>query len=60
MRDAHSQAAAASDRRMSLHACSAGRRPSLVDWVSFEVMRRRGLDVAFDRDFAARGFDVVD
>ncbi len=37
------------------------RRTSLVDWVSFEVMRREGIDkaFAFDRDFAARGFAVV-
>lgn len=37
------------------------RRPSLVDWVSFEVMRRRGLDraFAFDRDFELQGFRTV-
>lgn len=37
------------------------RRPSLVDWVSFEIMRRAGVLVAFafDRDFAARGFTTV-
>jgi predicted nucleic acid-binding protein len=34
---------------------------SLVDWVSFEVMRREGIDTAFafDRDFARQGFRVV-
>jgi predicted nucleic acid-binding protein len=40
----------------------AGRpRPSLVDWVSFEVMRRRDIDMAFafDADFAAQGFRTV-
>jgi predicted nucleic acid-binding protein len=37
------------------------RRTSLVDWVSFEVMRRRGIETAFafDRDFATAGFAVV-
>ena len=31
---------------------------SLVDWTSFEVMRRRAIDVAFafDDDFQTRGF----
>ena len=34
---------------------------SLVDWVSFEVMRREGINTAFafDRDFARQGFRVV-
>ncbi|MEX2557543.1 MAG: PIN domain-containing protein [Actinomycetota bacterium] len=37
------------------------RRASLVDWVSFEIMRREGIDHAFtfDRDFAAQGFTLV-
>lgn len=37
------------------------RRPSLVDWVSFEVMRRRGIEwaFAFDRDFREQGFATV-
>lgn len=37
------------------------RRTSLVDWVSFEVMRREGIDraFAFDRDFAVHGFAIV-
>lgn len=37
------------------------RRVSLVDWVSFEVMRREGIDraFAFDRDFAAQGFETL-
>ena len=51
-----------------LHAAAEGallgalkRRPSLVDWVSFEVMRRRGIDTAFalDNDFATQGFRTV-
>ncbi len=51
-----------------LHAAAASsylkaprRRSSLVDHVSFEVMRRRGLDVALalDPDFAAAGFRLV-
>jgi predicted nucleic acid-binding protein len=37
------------------------RRPSLVDWVSFELMRRRGIRqaFAFDRDFVTEGFRTV-
>ena len=37
------------------------RRVSLVDWVSFEVMRRGGIDtaLAFDPDFADQGFAVL-
>lgn len=37
------------------------RRPSLVDRVSFELMRRRGIDTAFafDADFAGEGFRTV-
>ena len=34
---------------------------SLVDWVSFELMRRAGISMAFafDRDFAAQGFSLI-
>jgi predicted nucleic acid-binding protein len=37
------------------------RRPSLIDHVSFELMRRRGVRsaLALDRDFAREGFDLV-
>jgi predicted nucleic acid-binding protein len=37
------------------------RRVSFVDWVSFEVMRREGIEraFAFDRDFTTQGFDTV-
>lgn len=37
------------------------RRVSLVDWVSFEVMRKQGLTYvfAFDSDFAQLGFKCV-
>lgn len=37
------------------------RRLSLVDWVSFELMRREGIPTAFafDRDFAAQGFALI-
>jgi predicted nucleic acid-binding protein len=37
------------------------RRTSLVDWVSFELMRREGITHAFtfDRDFAAQGYAIV-
>lgn len=41
---------------------AADRRPvSLVDWASFELMRRERIDRAFtfDDDFAAQGFEVV-
>lgn len=36
-------------------------RYSLVDWTSFLVMRRLGIDTAFafDADFAAQGFRVI-
>ena len=34
---------------------------SLVDWTSFEIMRRRGIDraFAFDDDFTTHGFELV-
>lgn len=37
------------------------RRLSLVDFVSFEVMRRRGIDraLALDEDFRAQGFELL-
>lgn len=41
---------------------AAGRRDvSLVDWTSFELMRRQGLAgaFAFDEDFAGQGFELV-
>jgi uncharacterized protein len=40
---------------------AARRQLSLVDCVSFDVMRRRGLTRAFtlDADFAEQGFDIV-
>ena len=41
---------------------AAGRRDiSLVDWTSFELMRRRGVTeaFAFDDDFAQHGFTVL-
>ena len=46
---------------VSAHLASAQRKASLVDWVSFEVMRSRSLTRAFtfDRDFRAQGFEVV-
>lgn len=47
----------------ALRALLAGRRRqlSLVDQVSFEVMRRQAIETAFalDPDFSAAGFDVV-
>jgi predicted nucleic acid-binding protein len=40
---------------------STARRPSLVDFTSFELMRRRGIRTALavDRDFTDAGFDVI-
>lgn len=40
---------------------SGKRRVSLVDWVSFTVMRRLGMTeaFAFDEDFADHGFTLV-
>jgi predicted nucleic acid-binding protein len=41
---------------------ASGRRDvSLVDWVSFELMRRQGISTAFafDSDFAAQGFSLI-
>jgi predicted nucleic acid-binding protein len=37
------------------------RRPSFVDWVSFQMMRDQSLDQAlvFDQDFVTEGFQVV-
>lgn len=37
------------------------RQISLVDWTSFEIMRRRDIAVAFafDRDFSAQGFRLL-
>jgi predicted nucleic acid-binding protein len=46
---------------VSAFLASVRRRPSLVDWVSFEVMRREGVEqaFAFDRDFELQGFRTV-
>ena len=41
---------------------AAGRREtSLVDWTSFEIMRRAGIEraFAFDRDFSRQGFKLI-
>jgi len=40
---------------------SGSRGPSLVDWVSFELMRHHGIRqaFAFDRDFRTAGFVTV-
>jgi len=52
--DLHAAAVAA-------HLQALRRRSSLVDHVSFELMRRRGLRtaLALDRDFADAGFELV-
>jgi predicted nucleic acid-binding protein len=43
------------------HLAAVRRRPSFVDWVSFEMMRDQGIAraFAFDRDFATEGFELV-
>jgi uncharacterized protein len=48
-------------RATSAYLSSTARRPSLVDFTSFEVMRLHGIRTAFavDRDFAAAGFEVI-
>jgi uncharacterized protein len=45
----------------SAYLCSRASGPSLVDFTSFEVMRKLGIRTAFavDRDFADAGFDVI-
>jgi predicted nucleic acid-binding protein len=49
------------DRATSAHFSSLRRRVSLVDRVSFELVRDRQLDraFAFDRDFVTEGIAVV-
>ncbi len=49
------------DAAASAHLKDLRRRTSLVDHVSFEVMRRRGVDVALalDADFASAGFRLL-
>ena len=46
---------------VAAHLRALRRRSSLVDHVSFEVMRRRGLDIALtlDADFAGAGFKLL-
>jgi uncharacterized protein len=45
----------------SAYLAARSKGPSLVDFASFEVMRRRGIRTALaaDRDFADAGFEVV-
>lgn len=40
---------------------SGRKRPSLVDWVSFHLMRRMNVTTAFafDRDFESQGFELI-
>lgn len=44
-----------------LNAASSNRSPSLVDCVSFEVIRRRKVDrvFAYDRHFRERGYELI-
>ena len=46
---------------VTAHLRTLRRRSSLVDHVSFELMRRRGIRsaLALDRDFGREGFDLV-
>ena len=48
------------DRASAAMLAAGLRGVSLVDWTSFEVMRRRGIEqaFAFDDDFQQRGFNV--
>jgi predicted nucleic acid-binding protein len=45
---------------VSAHLATQSRRVSLIDLVSFEVMRRNGIRMAFcfDPDFSRQGFDT--
>jgi predicted nucleic acid-binding protein len=49
--------------RAAVHSfvASARKSPSLVDWVSFRMMRDQGIEAAFafDRDFVTQGFTVL-
>ncbi len=47
------------DRAAAAMLAAGARGVSLVDWTSFEVMRRRGIEqaFAFDDDFQQRGFE---
>ncbi len=49
------------DAAVSAFLGALARRVSLVDWVSFEVMRRNGIRTAlcFDRDFDRQGFETL-
>ncbi len=53
--------AALHEAAVTAHLRSLRRRSSLVDHVSFEFMRRRGIRsaLALDRDFGREGFDLV-
>ena len=48
------------DRASAAMLAAGLRSVSLVDWTSFEVMRRRGIEqaFAFDADFQQRGYNV--
>lgn len=49
------------DAATSAYLASGTAGPSLVDFTSFEVMRRRGIRTALavDRDFTDAGFEVI-
>jgi len=53
--------AALHEAAVTAHLRSLRRRSSLVDHVSFELMRRRGMRsaLALDHDFGREGFDLV-
>jgi predicted nucleic acid-binding protein len=48
-------------RALAAYLAALRRQASLVDWVSFQLMREATVDraFAFDRDFALEGFSVV-
>jgi len=49
------------DAAVTAHLAASRRAVSLVDWTSFELMRRRGIGIAFalDTDFKQQGFRTV-
>lgn len=49
-------------RAVSALLAAARRDVSLVDWMSFELMRERGIEEAFayDDDFEAQGFTLIE
>jgi predicted nucleic acid-binding protein len=49
------------ERGMAAHLAAGSPRVSLTDWTSVEIMRDRGIGLAFafDRHFEAQGFELI-